>query len=380
MVKYYVSCIVLFFTFAIICGMALAEDVTDEASVVAVGDNLIHPVVYNDALQQDGSFNFKPMYSHIKNDIQSPDLAFINQESPIGGDNRPFSGFKNFNTPSQIAQDVVETGFDMVNGANNHSLDQGDEGVLNHLKTWNKFDKQVLFTGIFNSEKDSQTIPVMTVNGIKVSLLSYTYGTNEMTSQYPYTIKKFNEKTIQRDVGQAKKQSDVVMVSAHWGLENHHEPNRTQRKYAQLFANEGVDVVIGTHPHVIQPIEWVKSEHGHHQTLVAYSLGNFLNGQDTGNEHNQLLGRLNFDIVKAPKGAHIENVKWTSMVNHYQQWDETDKDTRHDFEVYNLDDYNEDLAQQHGLRNDKKSQWDIKHLQDITKDVIDSEYLDEKSI
>lgn len=184
--------------------MALAEDVTDEASVVAVGDNLIHPVVYNDALQQDGSFNFKPMYSHIKNDIQSPDLAFINQESPIGGDNRPFSGFKNFNTPSQIAQDVVETGFDMVNGANNHSLDQGDEGILNHLEAWNKFDKHVLFTGIFNSEKDSQTIPVMTVNGIKVSLLSYTYGTNEMTSQYPYTIKKFDERTIQRDVRQAK--------------------------------------------------------------------------------------------------------------------------------------------------------------------------------
>ena len=92
----------------------------------------------------------------------------------------------------------------MVNGANNHSLDQGDEGVLNHLKTWNKFDKQVLFTGIFNSEKDAQTIPVMTVNGIKVSLLSYTYGTNEMTSQYPYTIKKFDERTIQRDVRQAK--------------------------------------------------------------------------------------------------------------------------------------------------------------------------------
>ena len=217
--------------------MALAEDVTDEASVVAVGDNLIHPVVYNDALQKDGSFNFKPMYSHIKNDIQSPDLAFINQESPLGGDDRPFSGFKNFNTPSQIAQDVVETGFDMVNGANNHSLDQGDEGVLNHLKTWNKFDKQVLFTGIFNSEKDAQTIPVMTVNGIKVSLLSYTYGTNEMTSQYPYTIKKFDEKTIQQ-IYKSKKQSDVVMVSAHWGLKITIQPNHTQKKYAQLFADE----------------------------------------------------------------------------------------------------------------------------------------------
>lgn len=380
MIKYYGSCLLLFLTFAILCGMALAEDVTEEASVVAVGDNLIHPVVYNDALQQNGSFNFKPMYAHIKHDIQEPDLALINQESPLGGDNRPFSGFKNFNTPSQIAQDVVSTGFDMVNGANNHALDQGDDGVHNHLNTWNRFKQDVLFTGIFNSEKDAQATPVMKVNGIKVSLLSYTYGTNDMTSKYPYTVKTFDEKTIKRDVRKAKKQSDVVMVSAHWGLENHHQPNRIQKKYAQLFANEGVDVVIGTHPHVIQPVEWVKSQHDHHQTLVAYSLGNFLNGQDTGNEHNQLLGRLNFDIVKVPKGAHIEHVKWTSMVNHYEQWDPDNKDTRHDFEVYNLDEYNEDLAHKHGLNNDRKSQWGIKRLQDITKDVIDSNYLDEKSI
>lgn len=360
--------------------MALAEDVTDEASVVAVGDNLIHPVVYNDALQQDGSFNFKPMYLHIKNDIQSPDLAFINQESPLGGDDRPFSGFKRFNTPSQVAGDIVETGFDVINGANNHSLDQGDQGITNHIQTWEKFDHNVLFTGIYNSKKEANRIHTISKNGVKISVLSYAYGTNDMVSNYPYTVKTFDEATIKQDIRKAKQQSDVVMVSAHWGNENHHTPNKTQKKYAQLFANEGVDVVIGTHPHVIQPIKWMKSKRDNHQTLVAYSLGNFLNGQDTGDEHNQLLGRLNFDIVKAPKGAHIENVKWTSMVNHYQQWDPTNKDTRHDFEVYNLDDYNEKLAQQHGLRNDKRSQWDIKHLQDITKDVIDSEYLDEKSI
>ena len=151
MVKYYVSCIVLFLLLQFSVAWHWLKMLLMKHQWLR-GDNLIHPVVYNDALQQDGSFNFKPMYSHIKNDIQSPDLAFINQESPLGGDNRPFSGFKNFNTPSQIAQDVVETGFDMVNGANNHSLDQGDEGVLNHLKAWNKFDKHVLFTGIFNSK------------------------------------------------------------------------------------------------------------------------------------------------------------------------------------------------------------------------------------
>ncbi|SUM58989.1 putative polyglutamic acid capsule biosynthesis protein [Staphylococcus petrasii] len=380
MFKYYFSCIALFIIFVVIGGMALATDTSEKASVVAVGDNLIHPVVYNDAQRQDGSFDFTPMYQHIKKDIQQPDLAFVNQESPLGGDDRPFSGFKQFNTPSRIAHDVVNTGFDIVNAANNHVLDQGDEGVHNNIQTWKHYKDKALFTGVFDSEKEAQGIHTITSNGIKVSVLSYTYGTNDMTSKYPYTVKTFDEQTIKHDVRKAKKESDIVMVSAHWGNENHLQPNKTQQKYAQLFANEGVDVVIGTHPHVIQPIEWVKSQTSDHKTLVAYSLGNFLNGQYGGNENNQLLGRINFDIVKTPKDAHVEHVTWTSMVNHYEQANPYNKNTRQNFRIYNLDDYNEQLAQKHGLRYDPKSEWNVHHLQDVTKQVIDNQFLNEKSM
>lgn len=138
--------------------------------------------------------------------------------------------------------------------------------------------------------------------------------------------------------------------------------------------------MIGTHPHVIQPVKWVKAKHHHHKTLVAYSLGNFLNGQYGGDENNQLLGRINFDIVKEPKGVHLENVKWTSMVNHYEQASSTNKQTRQNFKIYNLDDYTPQLTKKHGLQNDSKSEWNIHHLQDITKDVIDNKFLNEKSI
>ncbi len=141
-----------------------------------------------------------------------------------------------------------------------------------------------------------------------------------------------------------------------------------------------VDVVIGTHPHVIQPVEWVKSQTSSHKTLVAYSLGNFLNGQYGGNENNQLLGRINFDIVKTPKDVHVEHVSWTSMVNHYEQANPYNKNTREHFQVYNLDDYNDQLAQKHGLQYDPQSEWNVHHLQDITKQVIDDEYLNEKSM
>lgn len=152
------------------------------------------------------------------------------------------------------------------------------------------------------------------------------------------------------------------MVSAHWGNENHHTPNKTQKKYAQLFADEDVDIVIGTHLHVIQPVKWVKAKNHYQKTLVAYSLGNFLNGQYSGDENNQLLGRINFDVVKEPKGVHLENVKWTSMVNHYEQARPTNKQTRQQFNIYNLDDYTPQLAQKHGLQYDSDSEWNIKHL------------------
>ena len=151
MYRYYITSVVIFLVFSLICGMALAED-REKLSVVAVGDNLIHPVVYHDAQHSDGTFNFKPMYSNIKKDIARPDLAFVNQESPLGGDDIPFSGFKRFNTPSQVASDIVATGFDVINGANNHSLIKEIEDHKSYTDL-GKFDHNVLFTGIYNSKK-----------------------------------------------------------------------------------------------------------------------------------------------------------------------------------------------------------------------------------
>ncbi|MDU4449567.1 MAG: CapA family protein, partial [Staphylococcus lugdunensis] len=207
----------------------------------------------------------------------------------------------------------------------------------------------------------------------------YTYGTNGQISQYPYTVKTFDEATIKKDVRKAKEHSDAVIVSAHWGNENHTMPNEKQQKYAQLFADEGVDVVLGMHPHVIQPVKWVKGKN-QHQTLVAYSLGNFLNGQYTSTEWNQLLGRLNFNLEKTSKGVTVNNVKWRSMVNHYEQSKPMDKRTRKHFVLYNLHDYTPALAEKHALRQNIQSQWDIPHLQQMTKSIIDDEFLDAQSI
>ena len=379
MQKYRIVCVIALVLMLIMSYLTLTTKVNASASVVAVGDNLIHPVVYNDAKVGSNKYDFKPMYKHVKSNIQQADFAYVNQESPIGGDDKPYSGFKQFNTPSDVTKAIVDSGFNIINGANNHSLDQGDSGVNNHINAWKPYRHDVLFSGVFKSQKESEAVHTITRNGITVSLLCYTYGTNGQISQYPYTVKTFDEATIKKDVRKAKEHSDAVIVSAHWGNENHTMPNEKQQKYAQLFADEGVDVVLGMHPHVIQPVKWVKGKN-QHQTLVAYSLGNFLNGQYTSTEWNQLLGRLNFNLEKTSKGVTVNNVKWRSMVNHYEQSKPMDKRTRKHFVLYNLHDYTPALAEKHALRQNIQSQWDIPHLQQMTKSIIDDEFLDAQSI
>ena len=379
MQKYRIVCVIALVLMLIMSYLTLTTKVNASASVVAVGDNLIHPVVYNDAKVGSNKYDFKPMYKHVKSNIQQADFAYVNQESPIGGDDKPYSGFKQFNTPSDVTKAIVDSGFNIINGANNHSLDQGDSGVTNHINAWKPYRHDVLFSGVFKSQKESEAVHTITRNGITVSLLCYTYGTNGQISQYPYTVKTFDEATIKKDVRKAKEHSDAVIVSAHWGNENHTMPNEKQQKYAQLFADEGVDVVLGMHPHVIQPVKWVKGKN-QHRTLVAYSLGNFLNGQYTSTEWNQLLGRLNFNLEKTSKGVTVNNVKWRSMVNHYEQSKPMDKRTRKHFVLYNLHDYTPALAEKHVLRQNIQSQLDIPHLQQMTKSIIDDEFLDAQSI
>lgn len=361
----------------IVVGFSLPKD-SKNLKVVAVGDNLIHPVVYNDAKVGKNTFDFKPMYSHIKPYIHKSDVAYINQESPLGGDDIPYSGFKRFNTPSSISKDVIDTGFNLINGSNNHALDQGTEGLRNNIDVWKKYQTNALFTGVFDSKKERDKTPILNKKGTKISMLSYTFGTNGLKPDHPYQINYINKQNMSKDIAKAKKKSDVVMVSMHWGNEGSHHPNSKQKDIADFLAKKNVDVVIGMHPHVIQPVKWKKGTNGH-KTLVAYSLGNFLNGQETGTASNDLGGSIEFDIDKKENKNKIKNVKWRSIVNHYEIKDPSDLDTRHNFKLYMLDDYTDKLSNKHARNHKKHGNMDKSRLEHITKDVIDKKYLDSKS-
>lgn len=158
MLKYYISTIIIFIAFLCVSGLALAINLESEASVVAVGDNLIHPEVYNDAKTGKIVLILNLCTSLLKR-YKNADIAYVNQESPLGGDDRPYHGFKRFNTPSSVAQDLVDTGFNFVNGSNNHAMDQGESGINNSIHTWDKFKDKSFIYRCFNSQEARDEIP-----------------------------------------------------------------------------------------------------------------------------------------------------------------------------------------------------------------------------
>lgn len=349
------------------------DPATTKVSFIGVGDNLIHEMIYLQAdkaagKEGDGTYDFTPMYAHVKKDIESADLAYIDQESIIGGDDLGISGYPTFNSPDQVARDVAATGFDLVNTANNHCLDMYQTGIDHSSKIWNE-QKGIITAGTYTSKEDRNTIRIIERNGIKFSFLAYTYGTNGIEAPHDYSVAYFDEDQIRSDVAEAKKISDVVIVSAHWGDENVSEPNEFEIKYAQLFADLGVDVVVGEHPHVIQPVEWVKGKDGN-QTLVIYSLGNFLSGMLDVN--NVLSGMIRFDFVKNNESGEIQikNVKWEPLITHYTGDANDILNTRKDFTVYKLSDYSDELAAKHGLNGVDGQSVTITDLYTRTKNVI----------
>ena len=281
------------------------------------------------------------------------------------------SGYPAFNTPKEMAKNLTEIGFNLINGGTNHSLDKGTKGIKNTLKIWEQYP-EVLYTGVFNSQEERNKIPTIERNGIVFSLLSYTYGTNGIKPEAPYQVNYFDKKLIENDIKKAKKESDVVLVSAHWGEEHEFEPNQFQKGYAQLFADLGVDVVIGTHSHTIQPIEWVKGEKGN-KTLVAYSLGNFLAA--TTSDKNLLGGLLSFNVKKDAGDISVTDVHWIPTVVYYTVDDETGIEGRKNFAIYKLKDYTSKKAMTHGLSSVDGENISPNYYKELSQEVINSRFL-----
>lgn len=349
------------------------ETKTSETTVVSfmgVGDNLIHETVYNDALQDDGTYDFSKMYTNFKKDAKESDIAFINQETVLGGESLGLSGYPTFNSPTEIAKNLEKAGFNLANLATNHCLDRGEQGIANELEAFS--NTNIVTDGVYTSQEAFNAIPTFKKKGITFSFLAYTYGTNGIAPDYDYNVSYLDDDQIKSDVQKAKEISDVVIVSAHWGDENTFEPNDLQKHYAQLFADCGVDVVIGTHPHTIQPVKWIKGNLGN-KMLCVYSLGNFIGGMLT--TDNAIGGEIKFDFVKKNDKITIENVKWIPTVIHFEGNQDNIIEVRYNYKAYKLSQYSDKLAKKHVLNGYDGNVVNIKYITNKTKEVIDEKYL-----
>lgn len=339
-------------------------------SFMGVGDNLIHDTVYADALQSDGTYDFTKMYTNFKKDAQNSDISFINQETVLGGEELGLSGYPTFNSPSEIAKNLEDTGFNLVNLATNHCLDKSEQGIINELNTFKQTN--IVTNGVYDSQEAFDTIPTFKKKGITFSFLAYTYGTNGIEAPNSYNVRYLDDAQIQSDVAKAKEISDVVIVSAHWGDENTFEPNDLQKHYAQLFADCGVDVVIGTHPHTIQPVEWIKGSSGN-KMLCVYSLGNFIGGMLT--TDNAIGGEIKFDFVKKEDTISIENVKWIPTIIHFEGNQDNILEERYNYKAYKYSQYSKKLAKKHVLNGYEGNVVSLDYIKNKTKEVIDSKYI-----
>lgn len=265
------------------------EPKTTSLSLVMVGDSLIHGAVYGDA-KVSGGYDFTPMLEEMKPIISSFDLAFYNQETILGGTGLGLSSYPRFNSPYEVGDAFLDSGFNLVALANNHTLDKGEKGIINSNNYWASQDAYV--AGSYLSIEDRDNIEIREENGIKYALLSYTTWTNGLRtpSGKSYYLNVYDEELVKKNIESVRGKVDLLMVSMHFGDEYSHTPSNKQKEIANYLASLGVDIIIGHHPHVVQPIEFIDD------TLVVYSLGNFLSAQRGINKLTGLMVSLN--VVK----------------------------------------------------------------------------------
>lgn len=343
------------------------KDTGKKVSFVAVGDNIIHDKVMDTAdlaagSAGDGQYDFKPIYQNVKSDIQNADISFVNQETIIGGGQ---SGYPSFNSPDAVFDALKDTGFDAVNGASNHAMDTGVASIQHMIQLFKNSNMKLL--GLYENPQDANTIPVIERNGIKIAFLSYTYGLNNSTDSSHVSL--FDQTKITNQVNQAKSQADFVVVSAHWGDEYQDKINAMQENYAKLMTNLGVDLVVGTHPHTIQPAHWYTNTEGH-KTLVLYSLGNFVSGQKE--EKSMYEGMFGCDFVMKDGKKSIENTKWIPLINYYQAHTKTANtiDGFSDVRVYKASQFTPELSNSCGLTGYKNMVVSKERCLAHTKQVI----------
>ena len=276
-------------------------------SLIMAGDMLVHDKIYNEARKNanNNGYDFKPMLTYIKDIVKDYDLAYYNEEVILGGTSIGLSSYPAFNSPYEVGVDMIDTGFNMVSLATNHTLDRGIKAIENSLDFWNSTD--VYTAGSYKTMEERNNIKIKEKNNITYAMLNYTYGTNgikrpngyesyvniwDMSNKNSYEEYK---NVVKQDIENIRDKVDVLIVAMHFGEEYNFNTTWYQEDSSNFLSSLGVDIIIGTHSHVLGPIKWINN------TLVIYSLGNFLSAHEVVNLSNRIGLLSSIDIVKEVK-------------------------------------------------------------------------------
>ena len=223
-------------------------------------------------------YDFSNVFKNIKDYTLNADITVGNLETTFAGASRGYTGYPTFNTPEVLGKNLRDIGFDVICTANNHSMDKGYSGIESTLDFLDEYGLD--HYGTARSEQEQDTILIKDVNGIKIAFLAYTYGTNGITipSGKEYSVNLIDKDLIKEHISLAKQQNvDMICVNMHWGNEYKVVQNSTQEDLANLLNSLGVDIIVGSHSHNMQPIKWIGNSN---KTLVYYSLGNFVSADE----------------------------------------------------------------------------------------------------
>ncbi len=350
-------------------------------SFICAGDNIIHEAVYKNAETDDG-YDFGNIYEEILPFIKDADISYINQESPICGDSFGITGYPSFNSPEDLGDFLISSGFDVISLANNHMFDYRLKGFEGMLKYWK--NKNVLTVGAYESEKDYSNIRILEKDGVKIAFLSYTdfinsgkmstYNDLKKNGETDIVIPLTDHDVIEEQVKYAKTKADLVFVSMHWGEEDEFKADLSQKKTAKVIADAGADVIIGSHPHVVQDIEWIKGKEGN-ETLCIYSLGNILSTMEPA---RNLVGMMvGFDIVKTDDSTYVENVEAIPVVTYYEYHPDYPGNNakRINVKLYLLENFTEEQAKSHGCNDNEKYDKDLDDFKAYITDHVNKKYL-----
>ncbi|WLR46608.1 CapA family protein [Halobacillus litoralis] len=309
-----------------------------EVSLAAIGDLLIHKEVYNDAKTSSG-YDFNPMFQEVSPHLSKADITFANSESIMGGAAIGVSTYPSFNTPFELGDTLKANGIDIVSMSNNHTLDRGVPAIENAINQWDFLG--IKKVGSYLSPEERDTITTIKKNDITFSFLAYTYGTNGIQTPVgkPYLVNRIDKDLIASDIKRASSKSDVIVMSLHFGHEYERNPSADQKELAAFAAEQGADIILGHHPHVLQPPEWIQNTDGS-KSLVFYSLGNFLSGQEEKYRRIGGIAGVTVQKVKGMEGTSID-IKEPRFKLTY-----VDFENDQNFKVLPMKEFNADMFQE----------------------------------